>query len=128
MHTDVDASDCTRGLYGQRKALKADSGREKTQPLLHQGLEPESILRLSFQLNYSRPCTQWHNLRKRGRWAGWLGRGRGAGVAAMSPDLPVSYRLRGCIIPACRDPSSSFSFLFSVSSSVHRPAVGLFDP
>ena len=50
----------------------------------------------------------------------------------MSPDLPVSYRLRGSIIPACPDPSSSFSFLFSVSSSaassVHRPAVGLFDP
>ncbi len=58
--------------------------------------------------------------------------GGGEGGAAMSPDLPVSYRLRGSIIPACRDPSSSFSFLFSVSSSaassVHRPAVGLFDP
>ena len=25
VHTDVDASDCTRGLYGQRKALKAES-------------------------------------------------------------------------------------------------------
>ena len=24
VHTDVDASDCTRGLYGQRKALKAE--------------------------------------------------------------------------------------------------------
>ena len=39
----------------------------------------------------------------------------GGGDAAMSPDLPVSYRLRGSIIPACRDPSSSFfffSFLF----------------
>ena len=62
---------------------------------------------------------------------GGCGRG-GGGVAAMSPDLPVSYRLRGSIIPACPDPSSSFSFLFSVSSSaassVHRPAVGLFDP
>ena len=58
--------------------------------------------------------------------------GGGGGGAVMSPDLPVSYRLRGSIIPACRDPSSSFSFLFPVSSSaasfVHRPTVGLFDP
>ena len=50
MRTDVDASDCTRGLYGQRKALKAESLLwEKKQQLLHQGLEPESVLRLSFQ-------------------------------------------------------------------------------
>ena len=67
-----------------------------------------------------------------------VGGGR-RGCAAMSPDLPVSYRLRGSIIPACRDPSSSFSFYSSfflssppvsssASSSVHRPAVGLFDP
>ena len=34
----------------------------------------------------------------------------GGGGAAMSSDLPVSYRLRGSIIPACPDPSSSFSF------------------
>ena len=61
-----------------------------------------------------------------------VGGGGGGAVAAMSPELPVSYRLRDSIIPACRNPSSSFSFLFSVSSSaassVHRPAAGLFDP
>ena len=72
VHTHVDASDCTRGLYGHRtsvstvrvsapyecqhrtsvstvrvSAQEVDSGRKH--PLPHRGLEPASVLRLAFQ-------------------------------------------------------------------------------
>ena len=46
--TDVDAGDCTRGLYGHRKRGHWKLTLEKN-PLPHRGLEPASVLRLAFQ-------------------------------------------------------------------------------
>ena len=47
--TAVDACDCTRGLYGQRKRVCTESWLWKQNPLPHRGLEPASVLRLAFQ-------------------------------------------------------------------------------
>ena len=45
--TDVDVCDCTRGLYGHRKTVNSLHWKLKN-PLLHQGLELASVLRLAF--------------------------------------------------------------------------------
>ena len=51
MHTDVDACDCTRGLYGHRKRVCTESWLWEKSPLPHQGIEPGSVLHLDFQLD-----------------------------------------------------------------------------
>ena len=47
--TDVDACDCTRGLYGHRKVVCNKSWLWERNPLPPLGLEPASVLRLDFQ-------------------------------------------------------------------------------
>ena len=49
VHTDVDACDCTRELYGHRKRVCTGSYLWEKNPLPHRGLEPASVLRLAFQ-------------------------------------------------------------------------------
>ena len=49
MHTDVDACDCTRGLYGHRNRVCAGRLLWEKNPLWHRGLEPGSVLHLAFQ-------------------------------------------------------------------------------
>ena len=66
VHTDVDALDCTQGLYRHPKTVfggctdilrqslvAADSGSKN--PLPHQGLKPASVLHLAFQSEYLPP-------------------------------------------------------------------------
>ena len=48
-HNYVDAYDCTPGLYEHRKRVCSESGLEEKDPLPHRGLEPASVLRLTFQ-------------------------------------------------------------------------------
>ena len=48
-HTDVDACDCTRGLYEHRKRVCLQSGFGRKNPLLQRGFEPESVLLQAFQ-------------------------------------------------------------------------------
>ena len=49
VHTDVDACDFTRGLYGHRKRVCTGSWLWEKYPLPHQGLEPALVLELAFQ-------------------------------------------------------------------------------
>ena len=49
IHTDVDACDCTRGLYGHRKRVCTGSWLWEKYPLPHWGLEPALVLELAFQ-------------------------------------------------------------------------------
>ena len=64
-HTDVEACDCTRGLYKHQDSKRVCTGSwlwEKTL-LPHQGLKPTSVLCLAFsrmlyQLSYPCPSSQ----------------------------------------------------------------------
>ena len=47
--TDVDACDCTRGLYRHCKSLHWKLALGEKNPLPHQGLEAASVLCLAFQ-------------------------------------------------------------------------------
>ena len=63
VHTDVDACDCTPGLYGHRKRDCTGSWLWEKNPLPLRGLEPVSVLRLALQSDalptkLSRPL-QW---------------------------------------------------------------------
>ena len=49
MHTDVDACDRTRGLYGHRKRVCTSSGLWEKNPLWQHGLKPASVFCLDFQ-------------------------------------------------------------------------------
>ena len=49
MRTDVDACDCTWGLYGPCKRVCTESRLWEKNPLLHQGLKPTSVVCLGFQ-------------------------------------------------------------------------------
>ena len=49
MRTDIDACDCTRGLYGPCKRVYAESWLWEKNPLPHQGLKSASVLCLGFQ-------------------------------------------------------------------------------
>ena len=53
MHADVDACNCTRGLYGHRKTKRVctESWLWEKNHLPHQGLKPTSVLCLAFQLD-----------------------------------------------------------------------------
>ena len=59
MRTDVDACDCTRGLYAGHR-WKVCTEKSLATP----GLEPASVLRLAFQsdqLSYPRPFIPVHH-------------------------------------------------------------------
>ena len=65
VHTDVDACDCTRELYGHRKRVCTGSYLWEKNPLPHRGLEPASVScwlfsRTFYPLSYSRPNWQFH--------------------------------------------------------------------
>ena len=47
--TDVDARDCTQGLYGHRQRVCTGSGLWEENPLLQWGLKAMSTLHLAFQ-------------------------------------------------------------------------------
>ena len=47
VRTDVDACDCTRGLYGHCKTVCTGRCLWEKNPLPHRGLEPASVLRLA---------------------------------------------------------------------------------
>ena len=49
VHTDADACDCTRGLYGHRERVCTESGLWEKNPLPHRGLKPASVLLPAFQ-------------------------------------------------------------------------------
>ena len=49
MHTDVDACDCSPGMYGHRKRVCTGSWLWEKNPLPQRGLEPVSVLRLTLQ-------------------------------------------------------------------------------
>ena len=49
VRTDADACDCTRGLYGHRERVCTESWLWEKKPMPHLGLEPTSVLRLTFQ-------------------------------------------------------------------------------
>ena len=49
LRKDADACDCTRGLYGQRKRVCAGKLTLGEKSLAAPGLEPASVLRLTFQ-------------------------------------------------------------------------------
>ena len=49
VYTDVDACDCTRGLYGHCERVCTRSWLWERNPLLHCGLKPASVLCLVFQ-------------------------------------------------------------------------------
>ena len=49
VRADADACDCTRGLYGHRERVCTESWLWEKKPLPHLGLEPTSVLRLTFQ-------------------------------------------------------------------------------
>ena len=60
MFTDVDARECTRGLYGHRKWVCTENLLWKKNPLLHRGLElcqysSWLFSRTLYQLSYPRP-------------------------------------------------------------------------
>ena len=54
--TDVDACDCTRGLYGHRKRVCTESRIREKSPLPHQGLEPASVSPTGFLVGR---CINW---------------------------------------------------------------------
>ena len=49
LNTDLDACDCTQGLYEHRKRVCTASCLWEKNRWSHRGLEPASVLRLAFQ-------------------------------------------------------------------------------
>ena len=88
--------------------LKVDSGEKKNNCCTRDSNPSQYCAclfsRTLYQLSYPRPCTQWHNLGRRGRWAGCLCVcvwGGGAGGRCHVPwppcQLPPSWLHYSCM-------------------------------